>query len=315
MSRRDGVHAVHSINQFVFSVPDLAEAKRFYLAFGLEVRERDGRLDLYTFGHPHRWASIVQAPGPKRLQFVSYGAFAENLEALRQRALVGGLISEPHALSVVADAGGFWLRDPDGVATQVVVADKVSPSAKSIQRVDAPVAAGRGAAPNRTNAPTIRPRYLSHILRFSPDVLRMTAFSESVLGLRLSDRSGDGIAFIHTPHGSDHHLVAFAKSHAAGLHHCSWDVAHVDDVGLGAEQMRSAGWREGWGLGRHVLGSNHFHYVRDPWGSYAEYSSGIDFVPHDLDWRAADHPPDDAFYVWGPTPPEDFVTNYEVPVN
>ena len=79
--------------------------------------------------------------------------------------------------------------------------------------------------------------------------------------------------------------------------------------------MREAGWGQGWGLGRHVLGSNHFHYVRDPWGSYAEYSSGIDFVPHDLDWPAADHPPADSFYVWGPPPPEDFVTNYEVPAH
>ena len=28
-----------------------------------------------------------------------------------------------------------------------------------------------------------------------------------------------------------------------------------------------------------VLGSNYFHYVRDPWGSFAEYSCDIDYIP------------------------------------
>ena len=132
-----------------------------------------------------------------------------------------------------------------------------------------------------------------------------------MLGLRLSDHSGDMIAFMHGPHGSDHHLVAFAKSHAPGLHHSSWDVGSIDDVGNGGEQMRAAGHDKGWGVGRHVLGSNYFYYVRDPWGSYAEYSHDIDFVPHDLEWPAADHPPHDSLYVWGPPVPDDFITNHE----
>jgi len=28
--------------------------------------------------------------------------------------------------------------------------------------------------------------------------------------------------------------------------------------------------------------------------------------------QAADHPPADSFYVWGPTPPEDFAFNHEL---
>ena len=40
-------------------------------------------------------------------------------------------------------------------------------------------------------------------------------------------------------------------------------------------------------MGRHVLGSNYFYYVRDPWGSYAEYSHDIDFVPAGSIWPAA----------------------------
>jgi hypothetical protein len=76
-------------------------------------------------------------------------------------------------------------------------------------------------------------------------------------------------------------------------------------------QMADKGFRAGWGLGRHVLGSNYFHYVRDPWGSYAEYSSDIDYIPVDHDWESGDHPPEDSFYVWGPVPPSDFAFNHE----
>ena len=34
-------------------------------------------------------------------------------------------------------------------------------------------------------------------------------------------------------------MLAFAKSDGPGLHHSSWDVATIDDVGLGMEQMTS----------------------------------------------------------------------------
>ena len=68
----------------------------------------------------------------------------------------------------------------------------------------------------------------------------------------------------------------------------------------------------GWGLGRHVLGSNYFHYVQHPWGSYAEYSCDIDFVPATQRWQAGHHAPEDSFYLWGPEPPADFTLNREV---
>jgi len=170
---------------------------------------------------------------------------------------------------------------------------------------------GKGAAPNRSTAQPVRPRRLSHVLLFTPDVARQVAFYRETLGLRLSDRSGDIIAFLHGPHASDHHMLAFAKSDARGLHHSSWDVASFDDVGYGAELMRTQGYAKGWGVGRHVLGSNYFYYVQDPWGSWAEYSYDIDFVPHDVDWRPGDHPPEDSFYIWGPTVPDDFIVNRE----
>jgi len=107
-------------------------------------------------------------------------------------------------------------------------------------------------------------------------------------------------------------MVAFAKSEAPGHHHFSWDVDSISSIGLGATQMLEKGYDRGWGLGRHVLGSNYFHYVRDPWGSYSEYSADIDYVPSNCDWDAQDHDAGDSIYVWGPNMPSDFIQNFEV---
>ncbi|HEY2256136.1 MAG TPA: VOC family protein, partial [Variovorax sp.] len=216
--------------------------------------------------------------------------------------------AEPHPLG---DAQGFWLRHPEGFAVQVKVAPKSSPDAKSVPLRAAEVPAGHGAAPHRATVRPVRPRRLSHVLLFSGDVAAGVDFYQRGLGLRVTDRSSDVIVFMHGVHGSDHHLLALAKSDGPGLHHLSWDVAGVDEVGMGMEQMLNAGHPRGWGVGRHVLGSNYFYYVRDPWGSYCEYSFDIDFVPRGLEWPSADHPLEDSFYVWGPRVPEDFVKNYE----
>jgi catechol 2,3-dioxygenase-like lactoylglutathione lyase family enzyme len=308
-ARRPGVTGVHSIQRFVLSVPSLDEAERFYRAFGLDVRRTPGALELRTFGNPHCWG-VVHGGSPKRLEYVELGMYAEDADAIARGVAQHGAGRAPHRLG---PHDGLWLADPDGVALHIVVGPNMSPAAKSPHSTVAPVPPGHGAAPARSKVAQVRPRRLSHILRFSPDVPRMVRFCTEVLGMRLSDRSGDVIAFTHAVHGSDHHVMAFAKSDRPGYHHSSWDVGSVDEVGRGSEQMRNQGYGEGWGVGRHVLGSNYFYYVRDPWKSWAEYSFDIDYVPVDLDWPAADHPGEDSIYVWGPPLHPEFIVNHEAP--
>jgi catechol 2,3-dioxygenase-like lactoylglutathione lyase family enzyme len=309
LPRRTGVTAVHSLHRFAFTVPDLDEAQRFYTAFGLDVRREGERVDLYTFGHPHRWGSVYRAPGRKKLQYLSFAVYPEDLEPLRRHLdKIGAPQTKAHPL---ADEEGLWLRDPDGTAVQVLVAAKCSPDANDLGKPRA-VTPGTPAAPSRSTAKPVRPGRLSHVLLFSTDVQRSARFYCDTVGLRMSDQSGDVIAFLHGAHSSDHHMLAFAKSEGPGLHHSSWVVADIDEVGMGMEQMSTQGYTEGWGVGRHVIGSNYFRYVRDPWGSFAEYSAGIDFIPADLEWKAADHPLADSFYVWGPPPPDYFVVNQEI---
>ena len=71
-------------------------------------------------------------------------------------------------------------------------------------------------------------------------------------------------------------------------------AVHLRPASVGREsvRMQEAGWQPGWGLGRHVIGSNFFYYTRDPWGSFAEYFH--------------------ALYRCGPPVPDDFGLNREV---
>lgn len=309
--KRPGVIAVHSLDRFAFSVPKLGEAKAYFTNFGLDVREVGNRIDLYTFGHPHRWGSVFESGKKKKIEYLSFGVYAEDFEPLRRQIEKKGIkIVDPHPL---VDQQGFWLRDPEGVMVQVVVAEKSSPARRDPSHgpLNKKNRAGVEIGFNRSSTTQVKPLRLTHALLFSSDVPRSVKFYDEALGLRLSDHSGDGIGFMHAPHASDHHVVAFAKSDGPGLHHTSWIVRGIDEIGIGMEQIIKAGYPYGWGVGRHVLGSNYFYYSRDPWGSFTEYSCEIDFVPADVDWPVSDHPAEDSFYLWGPDCPADFVLNKE----
>lgn len=75
--------------------------------------------------------------------------------------------------------------------------------------------------------------------------------------------------------------------------------------------MIDKGHAKGWGFGRHAIGSNFFHYIADPWGSYVEYYSDMDYIHDSAQWEAKNWPAEDALHSWGPNPPADFVYNYE----
>lgn len=307
-TRRPGELGIHSLDSFNLVVSDMKIAETFYSEFGLDLQLRDNRFDVHTRSHGHRWGTISEG-SRKQLSHLSFGVFEDDFPRFKRR------LSELRIQQIKPPKGfesnGIWFQNPDGLAMELRVAEKSSPNEKStFVMMSSP--AGNQGSPNRSQAPRINPRRLAHVLIFTADVSASIAFYEGFLGLRLSDRSGDGIAFMHGIHGSDHHLIALAKAHGPGLHHLSWDVGSVNDIGLGAMHMADKGFSAGWGLGRHVLGSNYFHYVRDPWGSYAEYSADIDYIPVNCDWRAQDNPTHDSFYLWGPLPPEDFAVNHEI---
>jgi catechol 2,3-dioxygenase-like lactoylglutathione lyase family enzyme len=299
--------AIHSLDHFALRVPDLNVAASFYEAFGLSVARVGEVLTLKCAGSGHVWGRIVQGPS-KGLAWLSFGCSDTDYRGLLRQLEATGAQREDGPRE--AESGGSWYTDPDGNLLQIKVGPKVSPSGR---RAPPPAAAERLRAveAGRRNAPRVRPTRLSHVQLFSHDVPRQTEFYSATLGLGVADTSLDLLSYLYGQQGSDHHLLAFAKSARRGFHHVAWEVSSMEECGLGGMQMHDAGYREGWGVGRHGVGSNHFQYVRDPWGSYCEYSANIDFIAAGTPWPTGQHAPLDALSYWGPDLPESFLVNSE----
>ena len=84
VQKRPGELGVHSLDAFNFMVPDLAQAEKFYGDFGLNLKEENGSISLYTHGHPHKWGSVSEGPR-KKMQFVSFGAYEEDMPKFQAR--------------------------------------------------------------------------------------------------------------------------------------------------------------------------------------------------------------------------------------
>jgi catechol 2,3-dioxygenase-like lactoylglutathione lyase family enzyme len=152
---------------------------------------------------------------------------------------------------------------------------------------------------------------LGHVLLFTPDVMRSVTFFSEALGMGLADRAQDVVAFMCAKRNSDHHVVAFAKSTSVGFHHASFQVKDPDEVGRAGRALLEKAGRGDWGFGRHTIGSNFFHYIQDPWGSWLEYYSDMDFIEDYSLWHPTNYEMADSLANWGPPVPEDFVHNYE----
>ena len=83
-TRRPGELGVHSLDHFSITVPDLAEAHRFYKSFGLDVEEQGAGIALRTAAQPHQWGLIAEGDR-KSLRFISFGAFEDDFAGFRQR--------------------------------------------------------------------------------------------------------------------------------------------------------------------------------------------------------------------------------------
>ena len=125
---------VHSLDQFVLAVPDASVAQDFYGNFGLDVRRDGNVLAIKTFGHEHRWGSVVEGAKTKALHHLSFGCYADDLPRLKARIEEQGvkLIDPPPGF----ESNGFWFRNHEGVLIEVKVGPKVSPDRKVGKPVD-----------------------------------------------------------------------------------------------------------------------------------------------------------------------------------
>jgi catechol 2,3-dioxygenase-like lactoylglutathione lyase family enzyme len=304
--------AVLGALSFTFEVPSVGPGVSFYTDAGL-IASVDGEVArLRCDGQDRDSIVLLGGYAKKRLHHISLRA--EDLDGIATAVPANG----GHVIAAPAgfEQHGLWVEDPHGMLIHLSEhpADPELVAASAPFEINAPgrvVRARRSAVlPQAAYAPA-KPLRLGHILVFSPDVLKSVSFVTSALGMGLADRAEDVIAFTCATRNSDHHVVAFAKSPGIGFHHASFQVHDPDEVGRGGRALLAKAGRGDWGFGRHTIGSNFFHYIQDPWGSWFEYYSDMDHIDDYSLWAPTNYAMEDSLASWGPEVPKDFVHNYE----
>jgi catechol 2,3-dioxygenase-like lactoylglutathione lyase family enzyme len=127
----------------------------------------------------------------------------------------------------------------------------------------------------------VRPLRLCHVALNIPKAGRAeaVAFYTGRLGFVPTDRVRDMGVFLRVPGDQDQHTFLLChRPDRAGVNHTAWEVANVDEVIVGANDMIGRGWHEARRLGRHTVGSNIFRFIHAPCGGRVEFAADMDRV-------------------------------------
>ena len=291
--------SIHRLREITIGVPDVAAVRSFYRDFGLGESE-SGLLTTTDGGDQLR---LVPAPR-RRLLSISLGVDDRDDLARVDRqltALGAEHRAEPDRLTVL---------DPGtGVEVELRICPRVTPAPgyelPALNYPDAPQRFNSRAAGVLREAP-VRPRKLGHVVVGSTDQDRSYELFTKGIGFKVSDEVPGEAAFMRCT--TDHHNLLVQRAPIQFLHHTSWQVDDVEEVGRGATTMLEADpSRHMWGLGRHHIGSNFFWYLRDPAGNFAEYYSDMDCIVDDELWQPGVFSGRKSLYAWGQAPPEKFL--------
>lgn len=303
--------AVLGVLSVTLEVPELEPGIRFYSDAGLEAIVDADVARFRCAGQDRDSIVLLGGASRKRLHHISLRADDLDVIATAVPGFGGKVVAAPEGF----ESNGLWIEDSHGMLIHLAerAADpELSPGdAYSINAPGRIVRTRRSAMLQSASYPPAKPLRLGHVLLFSPDVPASVQFMTEALGMGLADRAQDIIAFCCARKNSDHHVVAFAKSPGVGFHHGSFQVADPDEVGRGGRALTEKAGKGDWGLGRHTIGSNFFHYIQDPWGSWFEYYSDMDYIDDYALWTPTNYGMEDSLANWGPKVPDDFVHNYE----
>jgi catechol 2,3-dioxygenase-like lactoylglutathione lyase family enzyme len=290
--------SLHGLLSVTIGVPNVAQTAAYYADFGL-APEAGGWFSTRDAG---RQLQILPA-STRRLLGLRVG-----VDDVDDLARAGASLGR---LGVAAELRGTQLEATEPV-TGVRVGLEVAPRIRQ-QPVPATVYNGPGRverpdgrAPGFLRPDRVRPRKLGHAVLGSTDYRTTTSFFTDGLGFKVSDRIKGVGAFMRC--STDHHNVLVLAAPVNFLHHTSWQVDDVDDVGRGAFAMLEGNpERHVWGLGRHYAGSNFFWYLKDPAGNFSEYYSDMDCIVDDQLWTPEDLQGARGLFAWGPPPPPSFL--------
>jgi catechol 2,3-dioxygenase-like lactoylglutathione lyase family enzyme len=290
--------ALHRLTSVCIGVPNVADTAAYYEEFGL-TRLDDSRFATVDGGEQLR---IVHAPRRRVLELGIGVADPDDLDSAAARLAAAGI-----AASRTADA--IRAVDP-GTEVRVVIsiADPVIQAAAPVIAQNAPGRADRrtGRAEPIDREDNVRPRKLGHVVLGSTDLEASERFFTDGVGFKVSDSIAGAASFLRC--STDHHNLLVQAAPVSFLHHTSWQVDDVDEIGRGATALLNKDpARHVWGLGRHHVGSNFFWYLKDPAGNFSEYYADMDCIIDDQLWKPEIWADIRALYSWGPPVPASFL--------
>jgi catechol 2,3-dioxygenase-like lactoylglutathione lyase family enzyme len=291
--------ALHRLTSVCIGVPNVTETATYYEDFGLS-RLDDNRFATVDGGEQLR---LVHSPRRRLVELGIGVADPDDLDSAAARLdAVGASFEQTPDVVAAVDPG-------TGVRVVITIAEPVDAIPV------APTAAQN--APGRTERPTaraepigrenpVRPRKLGHVVLGSTDLEASERFFIQAVGFKVSDSIADAASFLRC--STDHHNLLVQAAPVPFLHHTSWQVEDVDEIGRGATKLLNKDpARHVWGLGRHHIGSNFFWYLKDPAGNFSEYYADMDCIVDDQLWKPEVWNDIRALYSWGPPVPGAFL--------
>lgn len=295
--------ALHGLTQITLGVPNVESTADYYEDFGLE-RIRASAPGGVDFATTDGGVQLHLVPsGRRRLIELHVGAQDPDDLARIASSLGGlGVRTEVGAGSVSAYDAGTEIRVVVEIAEPISQPDTPAPSYNSPGHV----VRCNERAPGILREEPVRPRRLGHVVVGSTDQEASQRFFAEGLGFKISDTVPGLAAFMRC--STDHHNVLIQQTPVAFLHHTSWQLNDIDEIGRGATAMLEKDpSRHVWGLGRHHVGSNFFWYLKDPAGNFSEYYSDLDCIVDDELWSPGAWEGPRGLYSWGPPPPPSFL--------
>jgi catechol 2,3-dioxygenase-like lactoylglutathione lyase family enzyme len=272
---------VMRVERVVYGVTDLDECTRFFEDFGLAPIGGDGPGTRFAT-QTGQVVELRSADDPNLPPAVQEGS------SLRE--IVWG-VDTPESLDKLATdllADRSIYTDADGAAHTVDETGfgvGLTVCAPTTGPTNFP-GSNRSGNVNRWNSPLghpgrVRPLRLCHVALDIPKAGKeeAVAFYTDRLGFVPTDRPAKVGVFMRAPGDTDHHtLLLCHRPDRAGINHCAYEVARVDEVIVGANDMIERGWHEARRLGRHTVGSNIFRFIHAPCGGRVEFAADMDRV-------------------------------------
>lgn len=290
--------ALHRLTSITIGVPNVADTAAYYEEFGLQPTG-EGRFATADGGEQ---LTLVSTPLRRLVQLGVGVDDPDDLERVARNLSALDVGVERTGPSVVAVDPGT------GARVVVSIADRIQQAGGKPAAANAPGQNDRGTT--RADAvlreDPVRPRKLGHVVLGSTDVDASQRFFIDGVGFKVSDSIAGLGAFLRC--STDHHNVLVQAAPVAFLHHTSWQVDDVDEIGRAAASLlRNDPGRHVWGLGRHHIGSNFFWYLKDPAGNFTEYYADLDCIVDDQLWTPGVWEGMKGLVSWGPPVPPSFL--------